>query len=159
MKAKLFPALLLLISLFGCNEEDLSPEAKIQGTYERLLLVNDPSGEKKFDFYDTYELRSDGTFYREDVTRNVGSDEVLGFRTFANGTYTLSDGVVTFHYEDFSSMQIEDIPYLPKEQLTFSDLRDFSDQYKILNNYMQLEYICPSNAMCSSFIPAYTKIN
>ncbi|SEG38641.1 hypothetical protein [Algoriphagus boritolerans] len=160
MKAKLLPILMLLFGLISCNDEDFSPEAKIQGTFELVLsVINQSTDEIEFDFYNTYELRSDGTFYREDVTRNVGSDEVLGFRTYGDGTYTISDEIVTFQYENFYSMQIEDIPYLPKDQLTFSESGKNSDQYRVLNNYTQLEYICPSNALCSSIIPPYTKID
>lgn len=165
MKAKLFPILLLCLGLFSCNDEDPSPEAKVQGTYVSLLTGRSGSGEEEFDFYDSFELRSDGTFYQEDATRNVDSDEALGYRTIANGTYTISDGVVTLHYEDFYSMQIEDVPYLPKDQLTFSDMRGYINpfgniyQYRVLNNYTQLQYICPSNALCSSNLPIYTKID
>lgn len=158
MNAKLFPVLLLLLIYSSCSDEDSSPEAKVQGTYESLLTGSSGSHEEKFDFYDTFELRSDGTFYREDVTRKVGLDEVLGFRTIANGTYTISDGIVSFHYENFYSKQIEDLPYFPKDQLNFSDSWDYPDHYRVLNNYTQLEYICPSNAMCG-WLPNYTKID
>lgn len=156
---------MLFLALFSCHE-DHNPEKKITGTYESLLTGRSGGWiDKEFDFSDTFEFRSDGTFYQEDVTRTVGTDEVLGFRTVANGTYTISDGVVTLHYEDFYSMQIEDVPYLPKDQLTFSDMRDYVNpfgniyQYRVLTNYTQLQYICPSNANCTSTLPVYTKID
>lgn len=85
MKAKLFPILVLLVGLYSCNEEDLSPEAQVQGKYEWIYRDNQAWSDDLFDYVNTFELRSDGTFLREDVTRNLNSDEVLGYRSYGSG--------------------------------------------------------------------------
>jgi hypothetical protein len=157
-KAKLFPVLLLLVVFFSCNEEDLSPEAQVQGKYELIYQDNQGWSDDLFDYVNTFELRSDGTFHREDVTRNLDSDEVLGYRSYGSGTYTLADGEVTFVYEELYIMGVADINYLPKDSLISYGQTDFSESYSILENYKRLEYICLPNSGCGE-PQAYTRID
>ncbi|HSF52414.1 MAG TPA: hypothetical protein VLA71_01610 [Algoriphagus sp.] len=158
MKAKLFPILLLLISLFGCNDENLSPEARIQGRYEYLYQSDQSWGEGLKDYSNTIELRRDGTFYREEVTRNIGSDEMLGYRGYGSGTYTISEGKVELHHEEIYVMGIADLNYVPKSDLMKMELSELPQSYTILNNYTELEYVCPINALCG-YLPVYKKLN
>lgn len=148
MKAKLIPILVLFISLFSCNDEELSPEAKIRGTYEFIYEINQSGGQSLQDFARTIELRVDGTFYKEDVTRNISSGEVLGYRGYSSGTYTIEDGKVELLHEEVYSRNQADLKYVPKEELQKSGLDGYSEMYTILNNYSELEVVCPSLAYC-----------
>jgi hypothetical protein len=150
MKAKLFPVLILLISLFSCNEEDLTPEAKLQGSYQSVTEVSGAWGAGRFDYVNTFDFRSDGTFYREDVTRNPGSDEVLGHRMYGSGTYTVIDGIVKILYDELYVMNVVDVNYWPKEGLILTETDGNYEDYSILENYKKLEYVCPPNAFCIS---------
>ena len=149
MKAKLFPVLVLILALFSCNDEDLSPESRVQGAYEYVYQFNQGWGDELFDYVDRIELKSDGSFYKENVTKNLDSDDVLGYRGYSSGTFTVSEGIVTLHFDEVHYMTVADVNYLPKDQLTL--LADASDMhYKVLENYSQLEFICPSNALCGT---------
>jgi len=158
MKAKLFPVLLLLISLFGCNEEDLSPKARVQGTYEFLYEINQSGGQGLQNFARTIELRADGTFFKQDITRNISSGEVLGYRGYSSGTYTIEDGKVKLQHEEIYSRYLADLNYVPKEELQNSGLDGYFELYTILNNYSELEVVCPSLAYCGE-LHIYKKLN
>ncbi|OOG77476.1 hypothetical protein [Algoriphagus sp. A40] len=158
MKAKLFPILLLLISLFGCNDENLSPEAKVRGSYESVFRGSGSWGFGLYDFVNTFHLRADGGFYREGVTKDAESGDLLGYTNYASGTYTISDGVVSLYYDEFYSMGIADIDFIPKEELTTYEIEGYFEQYAVSENYKQLESICPSNANCGA-PQVYTRID
>jgi hypothetical protein len=158
MKTKLFPVLMLLLALFSCNEDDLSPEAKVQGAFENIYQSNQAWSDDLFEYVDRIELKSDGSFYMEDVTKNLDTEDVLGYRRYGHGTFTISEGIVTLHYEDSYIMGIEDINYLPKDQLVVFEGEMISEQFTVLENYTQLEYRCPSNAFCGT-LPIYEKID
>jgi hypothetical protein len=158
MKAKLLPVLLLLLGLFSCNEEDQSPEAKVQGAYEWVYQDNQGWSDDLFDYVNTFELRSDGTFYREDVTKNLDSDEVLGYRAYGKGTYSIADRVVTLVYDDLYTMAVADLNYLPKDQLTLVEWEHPGDSFRIVGDYTQLEQFCLPNANCAG-PTIYTRVD
>lgn len=156
MKTKLFPVLLLLISLFGCNDE--SPEARIRGGYESVFRGSGSWGVGLYDFVNTVHLRADGGFYWEGVTKDAESGDLLGYTSYARGTYALSEGVVSLYYDEYYSMGIADIDFMPKEELTFHEMEGYSQQYAVSDNYKQLESICPFNADCGP-PQIYTRID
>lgn|SRR5690606_30573424 len=158
MKAKLLPVLLLLLGLFSCNEEDPSPESKVQGAYEWVYQDNQSWSNDLFDYVNTFELKPDGTFYREDVTKNLDSDEVLGYRAYGKGTYSIVDRVVTFVYDDLYIMAVADLNYLPKDQLTLVEWEHPADSFRIVGDYTQLEQFCLPNANCASPI-IYSRVD
>jgi hypothetical protein len=158
MKAKLFPILVLLVGLYSCNEEDLSPEAQVQGKYEWIYQDNQAWSDDLFDYVNTFELRSDGTFLRENVTKNLNSEEVLGYRSYGSGTYIIAEGAVTFLYEELYLMGVADSNYLPKDSLISHGQTKYSVSYKILDNYKRLEYICLPGANCGAQ-QAYTRVD
>lgn len=157
MKAKLFPVLVLLVSLFSCNEEDLSPEAKIHGSYQSITEGSGAWGIGRFDYVNTFDFKSDGTFYREDVTRNPGSDEMLGYRMYGSGTYTITDGKVKILYDEMYILNVADVNHWPKEGLRLTETDGNFEDYAILENYAKLEFICPPNADCAPW--SYIKID
>lgn len=158
MKAKLSPILFLIFGLFSCNGEDLIPEAKIQGKYEFLYEINQSGGQGLQDFARIIELKADGTFYKENVTRNISSGEVLGYRGYSSGIYTIEDGKVELLHEEVYSRNQADLNYVPKEELPKSELDGYSEMYTILNNYSGLEVVCPSLGYCGE-LHIYKKID
>ncbi|WP_339699498.1 hypothetical protein [Algoriphagus aquimarinus] len=157
MKTKLLPLFALFVILFSCkDDEEISPNAKIEGKYVSSVEI-ETSGDK-LDLVNTLEFNSDGTFYAENYTTETGKDEILGYRSYYNGTYSIIDGKVTLQWQDYYTMNFFDIYYLPKADLTLSDGMDYSSNYDINENYTQLSFICPPNAYCIASAP-YVKIN
>lgn len=131
----------------------------IQGKYEFLLYQDDQSrGQGLQDFARTIELKSDGTFYKEDITRNISSGEVLGYRGYSSGIYTIEDGKVKLLLDEIFSRNQADLAYVSKEELQKSAFDGYSELYTILNNFSALEVVCPSLAFCGE-LHIYKKLN
>lgn len=159
MKKKLFPFIVLAITIFSCKDvADPSPNLRIEGTYERTSEGNMGWGEAMFNFVDLLEFKSDGTVRGESYTTEIGSEEILGFREYFSGTYSVADGKVTISYNESFHMGIADINYMPKEELTLSQGTGLSNEYAIAEDYSELIYICPFNAACMVTLP-YVRVD
>ncbi|WP_339877135.1 hypothetical protein [uncultured Algoriphagus sp.] len=157
MKNKLLPFVALALIIFSCKDvEEPSPNSQIEGKYVSTTEI-ERTGET-LDLVNTIELNSDGTFYSENYTTEGGNDNILGYRSYYHGTYTIVDGKVTLRWQDNYGMNFFDIYYLPKADLILTEGSDFYSDYLIQENYTQLSFICPPNANCSPSIP-YIKID
>jgi hypothetical protein len=158
MKAKLIPILLFAVALFSCDEENPRLEAQIAGKYEFAYEDDQTWGGGVKDFVSTIELRADGTYYREEVTKELDSEEVLGYRGYSNGTYTIAETTVELISGESYTMDVEDLNYVPKEDLAKVEPEESSHSFTILGDFSGLEYVCPSNAFCGS-LPVYTRLD
>ncbi|WPR75833.1 lipocalin family protein [Algoriphagus sp. NG3] len=154
MKAKLLPLIALAMLLFSCKDvADPSPNLRIEGMYERNSEGNLGWGEGKFSFVDQLEFKSNGTVSGESYTTEIGSEEILGYRAYFLGTYSIEDGKVVISYDDSYHMGTADINYMPKEELTFYGETDFIMEYAVVEDYSELFEICPFNAACLEPVP------
>ncbi len=157
MKTRLLPLIALAMLLLSCKDvAEPSPKLRIEGKYVSTDEI-ETSGDE-LNLVNTLEFNSDGTFYAENYTTEVGKDEVLGYRSYYSGTYSILDDKVTLLWEDYYAMNIFDIFYLPKADLTLSEGTGYSSEYDIEENFNQLVFVCPPNAFCAPSIP-YIKIN
>jgi hypothetical protein len=101
----------------SCSDEEPSPEAKITGIYERIIQGNDEWGSNLSDFVSTIHFKIDGTFTMDEVTKDVGGDIVLGYRSYGNGTYTIVEDELTIVYNELFIMGLADANYQPKNDL------------------------------------------
>lgn len=122
MKAKLFPILLFAVALFSCDEENPSLEAQIAGKYEYAYEDDQTWGGGLKDFVSTIELRADGTYYREEVTKELDSEQILGYRGYSTGTYAIAENTVELISGESYTMDVEDLNYVPKEDRSNSFL-------------------------------------
>ncbi|PZX56513.1 hypothetical protein [Algoriphagus chordae] len=149
MKTQLLPLIALLLILFSCKDvEEPSPNSRIEGKYVSTVEIEMTGG--KLDLVNTLNLKSDGTFYAENYTTEAGKDEILGYRSYFNGTYTIVDEKVTLEWKESYTMNFFDIYYMPKADLTLSDGNEFIADYAIEEDYTQLSFMCPPNAFCTS---------
>lgn len=147
----------LLLIIFSCKDDDeISPNAKIEGKYVSTVEIEASVG--KLDLVNTLDLKSDGTFYAENYTTEAGKDDILGYRSYFNGTYTIIGEKVTFEWKKSYTMNFYDIYYMPKADLKLSDGNEFNAEYAIELDFTQLTFICPPNAYCATSTP-YVKIN
>ena len=150
MKNKLLPFVALALFIFSCNDvEEPSPNSQIEGVYEYVSEGNMGWGDEIFEFVELMEFHSDGTLTGESYTTEVGSDVILGYRGYFSGTYVISEGIVTISYGKSYHMAVEDINYLPKEDLVLSENTDFTAEYGITEDYSELESICSIYAICT----------
>ena len=151
MKVRLFSSIALIGIFFSCKDvQEPSPNNRIEGVYEFVSEGNYGWGEKKFNFVDLMEFNSDGTVTGEGYTTEIGSDEILGYRSYFSGTYSISGDIVTIDYSKSYFMGIADINYLPKEDLTLAQVTDNIGSFSILENYTELMSICPNNGACGT---------
>lgn len=157
MKSKLLPLFALALLIFSCKDvEEPSPNSRIEGKYVSTVEIEMTGG--KLDLVNTLDLKSDGTFSSENYTTKADEDDILGYRSYYNGTYTIVDGKVTLRWQDYYTMNFFDIYYMSKADLTLSEGSGFNSDYLIEENYTQLSFICPPNAYCTASTP-YVKIN
>jgi hypothetical protein len=157
MKTQLFPLIALVLVIFSCKDvEGPSPNSRIEGKYVSTVEIETTGG--KLDLVNTLNLKSDGTFYAENYTTEAGKDEILGYRSYFNGTYTIVDEKVTLEWKESYTMNFFDIYYMPKADLTLSGGNEFIADYAIELDFTQLSFICPPNAYCTISTP-YIKIN
>lgn len=153
MKTNLLSLIVLIVVIFSCKDvEEPSPNARLEGTYEYKSEGNMGWGDNKFNFVNLLKFKSDGTVSGEEYTTEIGSDEILGYRGYFLGTYTITDGKVTISYDKSYSMGIADINYMAKEELTLYEGTIYRVDYSIAADYSQLSYICPPNAFCISAV-------
>lgn len=110
----------------------------------------------KVNFVNTLVFRSDGTFSSENYTTAIGSDQILGYRGYFSEIYTIVNERVTIYYNEWFTMGIADINYVPKNNLRFEE-GNYIVGYAIQKNYTQLSYICPEDPECKP--ESYIKIN
>jgi hypothetical protein len=66
---------------------------------------------------------------------------------------------VNIIYNDAYQLSDPDITYVTKEELLKLKIEPvFQDQYRITDDYQELYYVCPPNAICITPSP-YKKIN
>ncbi|UZD22392.1 hypothetical protein PBT90_02970 [Algoriphagus halophytocola] len=153
MKTKLLPLLVVLIFFASCKDvEEISPNLRLQGFYEQTLQATSQTGEVQYDLINHFIFNADGTFSREDVTLNRGGDVVLGFRASYQGNYQVKDQVATLTYTDPLMMNVADIYYVGKEDLTIME-GTFTTEFYVSDDYSELSYKCPDNARCAQPIP------
>lgn len=154
MKSRIPTLFALIFILFSCKEdEELTPIAKLQGKYETPVAA---LGFAPYIYVNSLEFKSDGTVYGEGTTLNVKTKELLGYRYYSNGTYTVIDGIVTVKYQDFYDLGIADIEFMEKDKLMDNDGIE-TDDYAIQEDYTQLNYICSTFPNCG-ILQLYTKI-
>jgi hypothetical protein len=159
MKTRLLPLIVFALLIFGCKDiEEPSPNTQIKGKYQYTSEGNMGWSTGEFNFVSNLVFKADGTVDGEDYTKEIGSDEILGYRGYFSGTYSIMDGKVTISYEDSYYMGIEDVNYLPKADLTLSEGNEYYSDYAIAEDYSALSYICPPNAFCTT-LPIYNRID
>ena len=148
---KKFNFLILAIPFLfsSCADEEPSPEAKITGIYERITQGNLGWGSEQFDFLGTLEFKNDGTFTFEEVTKNIGGDEILGYRAYGQGTYTIENNKVTIVKNEAYVLGVEDSNYQPKSELILSQFDPPSFMiFGITEDYKILTSGCGPNELC-----------
>ncbi|WP_425635971.1 hypothetical protein ACPUEN_11260 [Algoriphagus yeomjeoni] len=149
MKTRFLPFIALFLIIFSCKDvEEPSPNSRIEGKYVSTVEIEISGG--KLDLVNTLDFKSDGTFSSENYTTKADEDDILGYRSYYNGTYTIIDGKVTLRWQDYYTMNFFDIYYMPKADLTLSDGDEYYSDYAIEEDYTQLSFICPPNAFCTS---------
>lgn len=149
MKTNLLSLFVLIVVISSCKDvEEVSPNTRLEGVYEYKSEGNMGWGDNKFNFVNLLKFKSDGTVTGEEYTTEIGSDEILGYRGYFLGTYTISKGKVNISYDKSYNMGIADINYMAKEDLTLYEGTVNSVDYSIAADYSQLSYICPPNAFC-----------
>lgn len=117
MKKYILLILVIPILFSSCADEEPSPESKITGIYERITQGNLGWGSEQFDFVGTLDFKNDGTFTFEEVTKNIGGDEILGYRAYGYGTYTIENNKVTIVKNEAYAQGVADSNYQPKSEL------------------------------------------
>lgn len=157
MRKILLVGLSLIAMLVSCKNEDdqLSPGQAVLGVYQQV--GSDQNDE--LEFVRTIELKQGQEVIFQGTVRAKGESETLGYQFYYEGTYTLEDQVVVMDFNETFSLTDPDITYVPKEELTEIE-RGFSldDRYFISEDYQELSYICPPNALCAPPTP-FEKIN
>ena len=115
-------------------------------------------GEDSFRFVNRIQFNSDGTVTGEDYTTEVDSDDILGYRGYFTGTYTIVDGEVTISYDELYYMNMMDVSYIPKEDLVLWEGTYTYLEYRIAEDYSNLSLICPPNANCAGTL-TYKRID
>ncbi|RAI92040.1 hypothetical protein [Algoriphagus yeomjeoni] len=158
MKRQLYPLIALVLLIFSCKDvEEPSPNSQIEGRYVSTVEIEIAAG-VKLDLVNTLDFKSDGTFSSENYTTEADDDDILGYRSYYNGTYTIAEGKVTLKWQDYYAMNYFDIYYMPKADLTLADGNEYYSDYAIEENYTQLSFMCPPNAFCTSQ-EVYVKAN
>lgn len=157
MKSRIPTLFALIFILFSCKEdEELTPSAKLQGKYESSAELPSSWGFTNYIYVNSLEFKSDGTVYGEGTTLNIETEELLGYRYYINGTYTVIDGIVTVKYQDFYSMGIADIEFMEKDKLMAIDDIE-NGVYAIQEDYTQLNYMCSTFPDCG-IMQLYIKV-
>ena len=158
MKTRLLPLVALFLLIFSCKDvEEPSPNSRIEGTYEFTSEGNMGWGEDSFRFVNRIQFNSDGTVTGEDYTTEVDSDDILGYRGYFTGTYTIVDGEVTISYDKLYYMNLMDANYIPKEDLVLSEGTDFIPEYEIAEDYSKLLLLCSPYSNCT--VVSYLRVD
>lgn len=147
MKQQLLFTAILLLTIFSCkNDDEINPNNKLEGKWE--FKMEKVGNNYELDFVNTLEFKVDGTVYGEGYTINSGTDQILGYRYYFNGKYTVEDGKVIINQKETFQNIFMDTFYSPKEDLIYLEEDMGSDSYLIKENYTKLQAICPPNANC-----------
>lgn len=155
MKTKFLAFFLLTTFVFSCKDvEEPSPDSRIEGTYEFTIEGNFGWEDKNYRLVNILQFKSDGTVNGENYTTEIGSDDILGYRGYFFGLYSISEGKVTISYDEAYRMGIEDITYMPKESLTLMQNEGYSVDYFISDDYSRLSssYSCQPNENCAMIV-------
>lgn len=147
MKRTLVLIMSLLVGLVGCNREDdeLNPGQAILGIYQKT----DREISDELDFVRIIELKQGQKVVAQSTARNKGQSEDLGFQYYYEGTYKLEGNVVVINFTETFHLTDPDISYLPKVDLPeVSREYFFEDRYSVSEDYQELTFICPPNALC-----------
>jgi len=155
MKAKLLAIFALVIVLSSCRDvEELPPNVLIEGTFQSNAEVGAGWGTGKFNYENTLKFNSNGTVYAEGVTKDLETGEVLGYRFYYTGTFSIVDENVQIIPDEYFHMNVADIDYLPKEDLLSHQEVVYTENYNIAENFTKLTYFCPDNE-CGTGIPYF----
>ncbi|SFT98036.1 hypothetical protein SAMN04489724_3131 [Algoriphagus locisalis] len=150
MKIKLLPLIALALIIFSCKDvEEPSPNSQIEGVFLSSYEGNNAWINKKFNFVDLMKFNSNGTVTGESYTTELNSDEILGYRGYFSGSYSIKEGKVIVSYGELFHLGIEDVNYLPKEDLVLSEPTDFTSEYGIEEDYSELVTICSIYSICN----------
>ncbi|MBN3582270.1 hypothetical protein JYB64_07705 [Algoriphagus aestuarii] len=151
MKKSIYFLLGLIVFFSGCkNEEDLNPSQAILGLYQQTQVDYD----EDLSFVKTIELNSENQVLYQGFFREKGESEVLGYQFYYEGTYTLDGDVVVMDFENTFQLLDPDITYVPKEDLVEVESEFyFEERYKVSDDYQELYYVCPPNALCIPPVP------
>jgi hypothetical protein len=143
---------MLLLSVSGCNlfnsEDNLSN--KLVGTWEHEAYVNSETGAKVIYNYhfrdiDTYEVAQ--AHYDRD-------DELLGYRFFEEGSYSLRGNKLVMNADQIFYSENEDL-YMTIEELKSSGLEEetanktkYRTEFTNSDFRVTLFFDCPPNALC-----------
>lgn len=155
MRTKLLTLITIATLFFSCKEvEDPSPNSKIEGNYKHIFEGNLGWGSENFRLISILKFNSDGTVNGEHFTTKLDSDEVLGYRGYFSGLYSVSKDKVTISYDESYIMGIPDIYYMPKEELIFNQNEGYSIEYYISEDYSQLSSSkgCQPNDNCATIV-------
>ena len=156
MKSKLLLVSFLLLSVFSCNsDDDINPENKILGLYE--FKLEKVGNNYELDFVNTLKFEQNGKVYGEAITVKSGTNDVLGYRYYFNGTYEIAENKVIISNREIFQNAFMDTFYAPKESLIYLEEDYGNESYLILDGFQMLQNTCPPNANC--FIMNFEKIN
>lgn len=157
MKRTLVLIMSLLVVLVGCNREDdeLNPGQAILGIYQKT----DREISDELDFVRIIELKQGQKVVAQSTARKKGQSEDLGFQYYYEGTYKLEGNVVVINFTETFQLTDPDISYVSKDELT-EIIREYfiEDRYSVSEDYQELTFICPPNALCMPPTP-FERIN
>ncbi|MBN3518979.1 hypothetical protein JYB62_03110 [Algoriphagus lutimaris] len=157
MKRNIAIVMSFMAILFSCKNEDdeLNPGQAILGIYQKT----DRDLSDELDFVRRIELKQGQQVVAQGTVKNKGESATLGFQYYYEGTYKLEGKVVVINFTKTFHLTDPDISYLPKDELPeVSREFFFEDRYKVSDDYQELIYICPPNALCVPPTP-FEKIN
>ena len=157
MKRTLVLIMSLLAILVSCSNEDddLNPGQAILGIYQKT----DRDLSDELDFVRSIELKQGQQVVAQSTARNKGGSEDLGYQYYYVGTYKLEGKVLVINFTETFHLTDPDISYLPKNELPeVSREYFFEDRYTVSEDYQELTFICPPNALCMPPTP-FERIN
>ncbi|EAZ83067.1 hypothetical protein ALPR1_12640 [Algoriphagus machipongonensis] len=160
LKTNLLAFILIATLIFSCKDVgEPSPNSRIEGTYQHSLQGKFGWEDKEYRYVNILKFKPDGTVNGENYTTEVGSDEILGYRGYFSGFYSISEGKVTISYDEIYRLDYTDITYVAKESLSLIQNEDNSVEYFISEDFSKLfsSKSCQPNENCAIFV--YEKVD
>jgi hypothetical protein len=143
---KLKPLLLffVFVIVFSCKDKegDMNPAQSELGKYQLRLNGDD------FDMINTIELKVGGNVIASGIVQKPGESVDQGYNYYYTGTYTMKDDVISIFQESYFQVAKAGQLFDSKDMLVLVQTRSASSDYKIQSNFSELQFICPTNAIC-----------
>ncbi|MBN3518978.1 hypothetical protein JYB62_03105 [Algoriphagus lutimaris] len=127
MNQKLLFLGMIVLSIYGCNQNnEMRPIKELVGPYE--FKMEKVGKNHEIDFVDRLQFKSVGIVYGEGISNISGTNQVLGYRYYFNGSYKIEDGVVNIIETDAFQIDDEDSFFSLKDNLIYKDGNQVWDQ-------------------------------